>query len=57
MIAFFLLVLASVVASAWLINQRLRTRETRPVPVPLDDAPPGVLDAIVARMRQHPDAA
>jgi hypothetical protein len=56
MIAFFLLVLISVVASAWLVTNRLRNREKPPVLVPLDDAPPGVLDAIVARMQQRPDA-
>ena len=55
MVAFFLLVLVSVVASAWLIAGRLRNREKPSVPIPLDDAPPGVLDAIVAQMRQRPD--
>lgn len=56
MVAFFLLVLISVVASVWLIARRLTDRQQAPSPVPLDDAPPGVLDAIVARLRQRPDA-
>jgi hypothetical protein len=57
MVAFFLLVLASVVAGVWLLSRRLREHADRPVAVPLDDAPPGVLDAIVAQLRQRPDAA
>lgn len=57
MVAFFLLVLISIVASVWLIIRRLRNRPKPPVLVPLDDAPQGVLDAIATRLRQGPDAA
>ncbi len=57
MVAFFLLVLVSVVAGVWLLSRKVAQYSARTVPVPLDDAPPGVLDAIVAQLRQGPDAA
>lgn len=62
MVAFALLVMISIVAaSVWITRRMLADDEqpVRPTPayIPLDDAPPGVLDAIVAQLRQRPDAA
>lgn len=70
MVFFLLMVVAVVYSSIWLVRQ-VRSRwdgagepgrpwtadpgPTRPA-VPLDDAPPGVLDAIAASLRR-PDAS
>lgn len=66
MVAFALLVMISIVAaSVWITRRVLATYEQEAPSgarvaepqrfVPLDDAPPGVLDAIVAQLRQRSD--
>lgn len=63
MVAFFILVMISIVATSVWITRRLLAEpgterpEQRHTVVPLDDAPPGVLDAIVRQLRQGPNTA
>lgn len=62
MVLFALMVMISIVAASVWITRRMLERDEvavrpKPVFVPLDDAPPGVLDAIVRQLQQRPDTA
>ncbi len=62
MVVFALLMMITIVAASVWITRRMvggdpgSAQAATPF-VPLDDAPPGVLDAIVRQLRQRPDVA